>query len=152
MEAEKKKIYKNLENSMLGIFKNKLVISQNEFDSITFVSMFIYHCEKAIGEICSDIIKKESSNFITNEMLDYIFEDLTFTSKINIYEKLLRKYPKQYADLIRGISFYRNLNKVRNDIFHCKIKKVAYRGKSIMLGETKHLMIKDMIKSIGGKK
>lgn len=144
-------IQDDFENKMLVTFREKIGINDDEYKAVNFVSMLIYHCEKGLERICAGIIKKGVVMPLTDEMIDFMFGELTFTSKINIYEELLNKYPTSYKDLIKGISYYRQLNTIRNQIFHCKLSKILYKGKSITKGETKLLLIEDLIKSAGDK-
>lgn len=144
-----KNMHDNFENAMLDIFKNKLGMSEEGYRSVIFISMLIYYCEKSLEQICSFIIKKGVISPVANEGIEYIFEELTFMSKIKVYEKLLKKYPTQYKDLIKEVSFYSELNGIRNQLFHCKFNKILYKGKSITGGEAKVLLVEDLVKACG---
>jgi hypothetical protein len=144
-----KSIQDDFENKMLSHFRENLGINDEEYRAVIFISMLIYSSEKALEKSSNFVIKKGVVSPLTAEMIDYMFSELTFTSKIKVYEKILKKYPVQYKDLIKGVSFYNKLNEIRNKIFHCKLKEILYAGKSITKPETKLLLIKDMIKSCG---
>lgn len=150
-EESIKNAYDSFESNMLNMFKSQLGINEEEYKAVIFISMLIYHCEKSVENACSIVIKKGVITPRTSESIDYIFDELTFSSKINVYEKLLKKYPENYRDLLKGLSFYRELNSIRNKIFHCKLNEILYKGRPVAKQETKLLLIKDMIESTGQK-
>lgn len=126
------------------LFKNGLKLNDREFESVIFVVTMILYCEKHIEGLCLHIINRQSAAVINKEINDYIFEELTFSSKINILEKILKK-SKCYGKLIKDLGFFRELNQMRNNIFHCKIKNIKYKGKSIIEEDVKFAMVKDFL-------
>ncbi|MFA5961329.1 MAG: hypothetical protein WC848_01450 [Parcubacteria group bacterium] len=140
------------EAEIIEFFSKSIGIDEADYKAINFVSMLIFFCEKNIEKVCADFIKR-GAIVVTpqvNGMMEYAFEELTFTQKINIYEKLLKKYFSENKKLIKGASFYREINAIRNKIFHCKFKDIRYRKKyAITEYETRKMLLEDMIKAHG---
>lgn len=145
----KNQINDKFESDFIKFFRENIGIDEAGYKAISFVSMLIFYCEKNIEKICMYSIKKGVIISQAVEMIDYAFEELSFSSKINLYEKLLKKHFPQCKDLIKGVKYYRKLNDIRNKIFHCKLKAIEYKGKSIADADTKKLLINDMIESCG---
>lgn len=143
------RINEKFEADIINFFKRSIGINEADYKAIKFVSMLIFFCEKNIEKVCVVSTKKGIITPLANELIDHAFEELTFTSKINLYEKIIKKYSPENKDVVKGVNYYRKLNIIRNRIFHCKLKDIKYKEEPITKYETRKLMLEDMIKSCG---
>lgn len=154
MKRKTEKIHDSFTQEMIEIFKTKLRLNQENYDSIIFLTFLIFQTENGLNNVLTGLLKKGFDKEATihsklnNEIISDIIDELTFSSKLNIYEKIVSKY-ECYADLKKGVSFLRELNSIRNKIFHCKLEKITYRGKKITVGKTKLQIIEDYLKAFG---
>ncbi len=133
-----------IKKTAFPLFKNGLKLNDREFESVIFIVTMILYCEKHIEGLCLHIINRQPVAVINKEINGYVFEELTFSSKINILEKILKK-SNCYGKLIKDLAFFRELNQIRNNIFHCKIKNIKYKGRSIIEEDVKFAMVEDFL-------
>lgn len=82
-----------IKKTAMPLFKSGLKLNDRELESVVFVVAMILYCEKNLEGLCLHIMNKQSmiANAISKEISGHIFEELTFSSKINILEKTLKK-------------------------------------------------------------
>lgn len=154
MNHEMKKIYDDFTQEMLIKFKKNLGLDEKDFDAIIFLTLFIFQTENGLNNTLVNLFKKGFDkeqtihSQLNNEIIVDIIDELTFSSKLNIYEKIVGKYPC-YDDLKKGVSFFRELNNIRNKLFHCKLNKITYKGKKITDGTTRFKMMGDFATACG---
>lgn len=157
-QAEREKIYDEFVKKILDNFRTSLgLLDDSKYNTIIFLSLLILNSERMLSNVLIMLFKRgfsSSSNIFAdlgNEMIEKLIYELTFTSKIKIYEEIVGKH-KCYSDLKKGASFFRELNNIRNCLFHCKLKEIRYKNKDVNKGQTKHLMIEDLLDAVGANK
>lgn len=138
----------NFDEKVQEIVTKLLGLSKNEAHAISFVSFLIFECEKKVTGAIQAAMKTTSGKY-NDELFSMAMDQLSFTQKISIYERLLKKYPKSYTDLIGGISFFRKIQNIRNDLFHSRIKDIKYDKKSLIELTVRLKMINDYLEAIG---
>lgn len=138
------------DEKMLEIATSLYGVNKSEALSISFVTFLVFECEKKVAEGVEHMMKVTSEK-VNEQFMSSMLNELTFTGKINTYENMLKQmYPDGHLSL-RGISYFRQLNEIRNKLFHCKIKDILYKGKSITNINTRVLMIDDYFIATGVK-
>lgn len=151
-----------MEEKVIKIYRDILEkIDKSERDDLTKlvkswskVSKDMVFCFYLI--VCIEsILKKVLEDLLLNsqklekkypEFVESIFDETTFNSKINIMEKMFKK-SKRYKDFKSFFSYCREINNLRNKIFHNKVKDIRYQGLLISDITTKRKMLKDLIKA-----
>jgi hypothetical protein len=137
-----------------------LKLTDTEVDTISFVFWIIYMAEWDLYElmvIAWNSTKKRLSlndatiqylrkNYkIKNEIIDptdpkYSPNDITFTDRIDIYQKI--------CGSTKLTKFLWKLKDIRNDLSHGRIKNLKYNNASLYLRETREKILLDFIDSL----
>ena len=84
--------------------------------------------------------------FLRPDIFDLIYNKLTLTNKLDIFEVAFSKdqsLKKKYAPFV---SFVRKLNsEIRNNMFHCKLDQLSYNGEILLRNiKSQRGLVKDM--------
>lgn len=155
MEKEKEKAYNELFKKINKLEENKLIKIVKGYSNITgqknkdmlFSVYLIVWIESVLKKVLEEtLLDSQKLELKHPKLVSLIFEETTFTAKINIMEGIFRG-SKRYKDFKKLFSYCREINNVRNQIFHIKLENLTYKGKSISNTETKRKMLKDLIKA-----
>ena len=117
------------DKKMFELVTNIYGINESQALSISYVMFLVFECEGFIARKIESIMKLSTRE--TNvEFITTVLDELTFTGKINIYENLLKENPLE-KNLLQSISYFRQINDIRNKLFHCKISSILYKNKPI---------------------
>ena len=159
-----KKEFEKLKENIKMVPDEKLVsllpkYKENSYESIItaeFVFWLIYDIEARLKELARRVMiqGRDGDDLIEIEQfVEDVFDEMMLTGKINLVEKNLKRQgdKKQFAKLI---SVLRELNGIRNTIFHQKIavEEITYMGKRIGDRNTKEKMIIDIIENFTKEK
>ncbi len=129
------------------IVTNLLGLSKNEIHAVSFVSFLIFECEKKITGAIQKAMKTTSGKY-NDDIFSGVLDKLSFGQKIDIYQGLLKQYPEIYKSLIKGTSFFWEINDIRNELFHSKIKDIKYKKHPVLELSVRLRMIDDYLKAI----
>lgn len=130
------------------IVTNLLGLSKSEIHTVSFVSFLIFECEKKITGAIQKAMKTTSGKY-NDDIFSVVLDKLSFGQKIDVYKGLLKQYPEVYQDLLKGMSFFGEMNRIRNELFHAKIKDIRYKKHPVLELSVRLRMIGDYLKAIG---
>lgn len=153
-ENEFKNFKKKVENIPDEIFryfipKTMQGISKEGFETAQFIFWFIYDMEMRLKELVRDIMIKGREGEDKEEIKKFVedvFEELTLMGKINLIEKNVKR-EEDATKFKKLFSVLKELNNIRNTIFHQKVKieDITYKGEKISERATKNKMIIDLV-------
>lgn len=131
--------------------KKILGLSEEDISTLNFIFWLVFFVERKLSVIVFDSVKtnvsvpKESQETY-NRFFEATAEEMTFGGLINIFEKTMK--PMSNWDLKLLTPYLRELNGLRNQVAHGRIKSLLYRGKDIYQRATKELMWKDLMEAL----
>lgn len=127
------------------LFDRRYKLGEKEISTVNFVFWTITYLEKRIQEVLLDLTQTRLANLPEYEMISDAFDELTFGSKINVFEKTLKRVA---IDRKKFISILREMNQIRNLIAHNKISNLKYSGSLLSKREIKIKLISDISNSL----
>lgn len=126
-----------------------LKLSNDEIDAVHFVYWLTFLVEKQMKDVVDNYLKRTGCSSDLKDLIDDIYDELTIYGKIKILEKQLKRSEgiKSFKKLF---SFYTVLKEMRNNMAHCKIERLLYKGKNIQERKTKNLMLVDYYEATKG--
>jgi hypothetical protein len=123
-------------------------ISEEKFKDLSFCILLIFWVEltlkKLLTTLLLDAFKSEKRY---SELINLIFNETTFISKIKITEFIINANPKYKESHKDFFSFCKALNETRNQIFHVKLENITYKNLPISDINTQKEMLKDLIRA-----
>ena len=128
--------------------KKILGLNDEDIATIDFVFWLVFFVERKLSGIVFNAVKKnatlpEGSQETYDRFFEATAEEMTFGGLINIFEKTMK--PLHNWDLKLLSPYLRELNGLRNQVAHGRMKSLLYRGKDIHQRATKELMWKDLM-------
>lgn len=152
IEASYQEIYKKIENwgtdEMIKKVQEMSGINDKEYKDFSFCILLIFWTESTLKKVLEELLlnsQKPEKQY--PELINLIFNETAFSSKIKITEFIINvnpKYKEEYKDFF---SYCRELNQVRNQIFHTKLESIKYRGSLISDIKTQRRMLTDLIQA-----
>ncbi len=134
-----------------GLFKEVQRISglqEEKYKDLSFCILLIFWTElalkKVLEQLLLDAFRPEKRY---PELVNLIFNETTFISKIKITEFIINPNPKYKKDYKDFFSFCKALNETRNQVFHVKLENITYKGLPISEISTQRKMLEDLIKA-----
>jgi|YelNatPaOPRAMG01_1025707.scaffolds.fasta_scaffold31223_3 hypothetical protein len=157
MEKDIEKIYQDFLNKIEYSDKNGLMeetekllvisgLDNEKQKDILFCIYWIFFMEISLKEILKELLLDALKLDMKHpQLINLIFEETTFISKIKITEFIINFNPQYKKDYAEFFSFCRALNDTRNQIFHVKLENIKYKDLPISDINTQRKIIRDFI-------
>ncbi|MBI2047856.1 MAG: hypothetical protein HYT27_01835 [Parcubacteria group bacterium] len=133
---------------LLKLFPMMEILKTDEqnFQSILYVSSLILVLEKTLTFIIAGGIKSGITKELRDpEIIEFAIGELTLNSKIKILEQVIRENKKLGNRYKKLIAYLKEINAIRNQIFHSKLKNLRYKSCFIADIKTQHNMLLDYL-------
>jgi len=134
-------------NSLKEAVKDKLLITDQEIETVNFVFWLTCLIEKEIftKTVSSSISEwaKLSGMKNSDEYLLFVFDEISFMGKIKIMEKGFELYGPGNPGLKPFLNYCKELSDLRNKIAHHKFTNLLWRGQNLNEEKVKSLMIEE---------
>jgi hypothetical protein len=135
-------------DSLIKYYKEKrLQLTEEEYKAIIVCTLLIFEIELMLKKIAVDgITKPLPLKFKNIKFYEFLFTDkLTFKDKIDVIEWVITKGKTQKTKWKEFLKYCRDINQLRNKLFHVKLDQLKYKGNSILELRTQRQMLKDFI-------
>jgi len=156
MDPKIEKLYKNFLAKINASDKKVLFeeiqkisgISEEKYKNFSFCILLIFWVESTLKKLLTTLLLnafRPEKQY--PELINLIFNETTFISKIKIIEFIINANPKYKETHKDFFSFCKALNETRNQIFHNKLDDATYKNLSISDIKTQRKMLKDLIEA-----
>jgi hypothetical protein len=128
-----------------GFIKKSFSLSEDQMDTVEFLSWFIYYAERSLRNILIIVLKGgiKSEDGSYEKIIEFIIDKFNFTEKIDLYNEA--SSGKKAGKLV---SYFRKINQLRNDIYHGRIEDLKYNKADLRQKKTRSKMMFDFFKAL----
>lgn len=131
---------------LLKLFPKILKIKEQNFNSLLFVTGLILALERILTFIIAGGIKSGITKELKNpNIIEFIIDELTLSSKVKILEKAVKNDPVRNTHYKKFLKYLSIINEIRNKIFHGKLTNLKYKERPIHNVSTQHSMLLDYV-------
>lgn len=128
-------------DKLIDFFYEQLNLKKEDANALKFTNALIQFTEEQLTRQLIELLITKGFAKISKrtDVMESLIRDLDLTKKINIINNI---DATRYKSMI---SFLRNMNDLRNKVFHAKFSELKYNGKNISAIKTQRDMIYDYI-------